>query len=173
MYVADRGANLTYPQAQGFLLSWDSDVDSRSVSPRISEAREGKRWREGGGKWAGLRWRELGGKGGLGFSQLPYAITRKETTLAMNDLSKGWMKQETCALHDADLARVDTNRYSCVARWAVTSPVEMGPEMSSEKETCQRGHSFSSISLSLSLLLSRKLCNFYTVTEEIIWLIKP
>lgn len=64
-------------------------MDSHSVSPRISEARDGKRWREGGGKWAGLRWRELGGKGGLGFSQLPYAITMKETALAMNDLSKG------------------------------------------------------------------------------------
>lgn len=71
MYVADRGANLTYPWAQVFLLSWDSGANSHSVCPRISEARGRKRWREGGGKWAGLQWREPGGKGRLGIAQLP------------------------------------------------------------------------------------------------------
>lgn len=71
MCVADHNANLTHPWAQGFLLSWDSDVDFKSAFPRISEAREGKQWREGGGKWAGFLWGESRGKGRLVLSQLP------------------------------------------------------------------------------------------------------
>ena len=65
MYVGDCGANLTYPWAQVLLLSWDSGANSRSVCPRISEARESKQWREGGASGLNFKGEKQEGKEGV------------------------------------------------------------------------------------------------------------